>query len=105
MLKAPGKTYACFCGKILQLKDTQLVRTHVNNCKEYHKNSPFAELFFGSDLTKLSYAELLTLQYEFELYTKIIEEELTQHNSIFKKTIPYNPSKLLNLSNTKQIQQ
>ena len=78
MIKAPGKNYACFCGKILSLKEKVTLKNHVNNCKEYHKNSPFAELFFGSDLTKLNYGELTTLQFEFELFVKIIEDELTQ---------------------------
>jgi len=85
MLKAPTNSYSCFCGKILNLKDPQTIKTHVNNCKEYHKNSPFAELFFGSDLTKLNYGELLTLQFEFELYQKILQEELAHR----KKKNPY----------------
>ena len=82
MLKAPGKTYACFCGKIFSLKETGLLKNHVHNCKEYHKNSPFAELFFGSDLTKLGYGELLTLQFEFEQFVKIIQDELAHRKSI-----------------------
>lgn len=83
MLKAPANSYSCVCGKILGLKDHQALKSHVNNCKDYHKNSPFAELFFGSDLTKLAYAELLTLQFEFELYQKILGEELS-HRKAFR---------------------
>ncbi len=77
MIKAPGKNYACLCGKILSLKEKATLKNHVNNCKEYHRNSPFSELFFGSDLTKLDYGELITLQFEFEQFVKIIEEELS----------------------------
>lgn len=76
MIKAPKNNYPCFCGKIFSLSDHAILKNHVSNCKEYHKNSPFFEIFFGSDLTKLSFGELLTLQYEFETYIKIIEEEL-----------------------------
>lgn len=76
MIKIPGENYPCFCGKIFQLSDQASLKNHVVNCKEYHKNSPFFEIFFGSDLTKLNFGELMTLQYEFELYMKVIEEEL-----------------------------
>ena len=83
MNTVPKHNYSCFCGRLFTLQTPSLLQAHVINCKEFTKNSPFADLFFNSDLSKLSQGELLTLKFEFEHFVSIIDMELKNGNFSF----------------------
>lgn len=83
MFKVPNNNFSCFCGTIHSVLDENSLKNHIIHCKDYIKNSPFTDLFYNSDLTKLSIPELKTLKYEFEHYLSILDDELNDSKDFF----------------------
>jgi len=78
-----SNTFTCVCHVEFPSEDEEAIFSHISECDSYRQISPISEIFDGIPLRKLDLGQLIALKTEYNMYLRIIDDELSSSSLSF----------------------
>lgn len=82
-------TFTCVCHLEFQSEDEEVIFLHISECEAYRHISPISEIFDSIPLRKLDLGQLIALKTEYNMYLKVVDDELSSSLYYKKKKSNY----------------